>query len=419
MSPAFAALVAATYVILGRALRGLAIQLRDPLFTLLNLVAVYLLFFWHADAQHPLLYSLPLILYLAVVSLQYLAMRIWSRSAGILPWLAFFAPLSVLIAVRYVPFVAIASAISKSGAALWQANPQLIPSRIFVGISYLAFRSSYLVLEVRNGVVPRPTLSQYLGFAFFAPTLSVGPINRYSDHRRAFRDAAPLPIPAGTAALRVVVGAVKYKFLGPLLNQFTYSGLMLDGHPHRWVDLAIAAVAYYGYIYCNFSGFCDMAIGAAGLMGIPVAENFANPFGARNMKEFWNRWHITLSQYMRDVVFAPLSRALVRLLGPSQANHAIAVTILFVFVLVGVWHGVGWHYAAFGLSQGLAVAGNHYYTLALKKRLGKERFAAYNRSRTIHAAAVALTFLYTSASIFLFANDWSAMKAILSSLRTS
>jgi D-alanyl-lipoteichoic acid acyltransferase DltB (MBOAT superfamily) len=202
-----------------------------------------------------------------------------------------------------------------------------------------------------------------------------------------------------------------------LLNQLTYSGLLLDGHPHLWVDLPIAAVAYYLYLYCNFSGFCDIAIGGAGLMGIPVAENFANPFAARNMKDFWNRWHITLSQYMRDVVFSPLSKTLVRVVGPSRANHAIAATILVVFLLVGIWHGVTWNYAAFGVACGVGVAANHYYTVALKKRLGRERFAAYNRSRAIHAAAVTTTFLYVSASLFLFANDWDAMKTIVSRLR--
>ena len=102
-------------------------------------------------------------------------------------------------------------------------------------------------------------------------------------------------------------------------------------------------VFYYLYLYCNFSGYCDMAIGAAGLIGIPVAENFNNPFAARNVKDFWNRWHITLSSYMRDVVFAPLSKNLVRAMGPAYANHAIALTITVVFLLVGVWHGVGWY----------------------------------------------------------------------------
>jgi D-alanyl-lipoteichoic acid acyltransferase DltB (MBOAT superfamily) len=216
----------------------------------------------------------------------------------------------------------------------------------------------------------------------------------------------------------VLVGAVKYAFFGPLLNQLTYTGLLLDGHPHLLVDLPIAAVAYYLYLYCNFSGFCDIAIGGAGLMRFAVAENFANPFAARNVGEFWNRWHITLSQFMREVVFSPLSKALVQAFGPAQANHAIALAILVVFLLVGVWHGAGWNYLMFGVAHALGVGANHYYTIGLKKWLKKETYAAYNRSRTIHAMAVTLTFIYVTFSYFAFANDWDAMKNIFSMFRT-
>jgi D-alanyl-lipoteichoic acid acyltransferase DltB (MBOAT superfamily) len=404
LEPASALVAAAVYVLLGRSI----IALRSHRF-----------FFWHSESHRAVLFSLPFLAYLALATFQYLALRRWGSRPGARPWLAFLLPIGFLIAVRYTPFATLASMISQPLGDLLQRNPQLSPNWVFVGISYLAFRTSYLVLEVRNGVVPQPNLWQYLGFAFFAPTMSVGPINRYSEHRIAFQEGRAPNIPIGFAAQRVVVGAVKFKFLGPILNQFTYAGLVLDGHPHAWIDLPIAAVAYYVYLYCNFSGFCDIAIGGAGLMGISVAENFSRPFGSRNVKEFWNRWHITLSEYMREVVFSPLARTLVRLFGATRANDAIAATILLVFLLVGIWHGVGWHYAAFGLSQGVAVAANHYYTLALKKRLGRERFTAYNRSAGIHAAAVALTFLYTTASIFLFANDWPAMKSIFRMLRVS
>ena len=215
----------------------------------------------------------------------------------------------------------------------------------------------------------------------------------------------------------VIVGAVKYRFIGPLLNQLTYSGLLLDGHPHFWIDLPVSAIAYYLYLYCNFSGFCDIAIGAAGMMGISVAENFNHPLTSRNLKDFWNRWHITLSQYMRDIVFTPLSKTLVRLLGPNHANEAIAITIMVVFLLVGIWHGVGWHYAAFGAAHGIGLTVHHYYSVALKKRLGREGFAAYNQNRIIHIFAVMLTFSYVTACLFLFANDGAAMFDIYSALR--
>jgi D-alanyl-lipoteichoic acid acyltransferase DltB (MBOAT superfamily) len=285
-----------------------------------------------------------------------------------------------------------------------------------VGLSYLAFRSSRLVLEVRNGSVKRPNFCEYLNFCFFLPTMPVGPINTYSNFRRGF-EAQSLDFPAGRCALRILVGAVKYQFLGALCNQLTYSNLLMDDHFHHWMDLPVAILFFYLYLYCNFSGFCDMAIGAAGLIGIPVPENFENPFAARNVRDFWNRWHITLSQYMRDVAFAPISKFFARLLGPANVNHAIALTIVVIFLLIGIWHGAGWNYAAYGAVHALGVVTNHYYTIGLKKWLGREGFKAYNSNPWIHAVAVALTFCYCAASLFLFANTFPEMKEILSSLR--
>lgn len=402
----------AVYVALGRWLTAARTRWRDAVFALLNLGVVYVFFFMEKDTRFQAIF----VAYVGLVSAQYLTLRCWSGRAGWLPWLAFFAPICLLAAVRYIP-PSLAARFSVALGQVLQRKPDFSFSAYFVGLSYLAFRTSYLVLEIRNGVVARPGFWRYLGFAFFAPTLSVGPINPYSRYESGFAGETRPEIPVGRALLRVVAGAVKFRFLGALLGQITYGSFLADGHPHSWVDLPIAVIAYYLYLYCNFSGFCDLAIGGAGLMGIPVAGNFDNPFAARNVKDFWNRWHITLSQWMRDVVFSPLSKSLVRALGPAQANQAIALTILVVFLLVGIWHGVGWNYAAFGAAHALGVAANHYYTLALKKWLGKERFAAYNRNRVIHACAVALTFLYVAATLFLFANNLSTMKNILAMLQ--
>ncbi len=174
---------------------------------------------------------------------------------------------------------------------------------------------------------------------------------------------------------------------------------------------------YYIYLYLNFSGFCDMAIGAAGLMGIPVPENFDNPFAARNVKDFWNRWHITLSVWMRDVVFSPLSKFFVTKMGIKLADHAIALTIIIVFLIVGIWHGCGWNFAAYGAVHALGVVANHYYTIFLKKKLGRERFKAYNENKWIRAVAVVLTFCYCGASLIFFANTFPQIREIVSILK--
>jgi D-alanyl-lipoteichoic acid acyltransferase DltB (MBOAT superfamily) len=334
-----------------------------------------------------------------------------------------------LIVIRYVPgeaYVALGHILGKT----WRGVPMMI------GISYLAFRCSRLVLEIRNGTVKKPNFLEYVNFAFFLPTMPVGPINNYANFRRGFTPSPagvgegarradegsqgktiPYDVPVGRAALRILVGAVKFQFLGNLCNRLTYSGLLLDDHPHHWMDLPVAMLFFYLYLYLNFSGFCDMAIGAAAIIGIPVPENFDNPFAARNVKDFWNRWHITLSTWMRDVVFSPLSKFFVGQFGIKLADHAIALAIVIVFLLVGIWHGAGWNFVAYGAAHALGVVSNHYYTIFLKKKLGRERFKAYNENPWIRAVAVGLTFCYCGASLIFFANTFPQIKQIFSVLQ--
>lgn len=392
-------------------LRRLRDVWREVAFVLLNMAGYYCFFVHGRDPR----YGLVLAVYVPLLFVQYLMLRLFADGKDWKPWLAFFTPILALIIVRYVPASFYASYRDSLRVTLLK-DPGFTIAPYFVGLSYLAFRTSHLVLEVRNGVVKKPGLWEYLGFCIFVPTMSVGPINTFGNFRRGF-DATPPAISTARALLRILVGAVKFTFLGSFLNQLTYSGLLMDDHYHPWIDLPVAVVFFYLYLYCNFSGFCDMAIGVAGLAGVPVPENFQDPLAARNLKDFWNRWHITLSQYMRDVVFSPLSKFFARLLGPSAVNHAVALTIVIVFLLVGVWHGVGWNYAAFGAAHAVGLVANHYYTIGLKGWLGREGFKAYNANRWIHAAAVSLTFCYVATSLFFFANTFPEMREIFSVMK--
>ncbi len=404
-----AALLLVVRLLLRRPIPG-----RSVLFAATQLAATYWSFFRVGNAGYYGLFAVLFAGYVAIVIGQYVALRLFGARAGWQPWIAFVMPVALLAAVRYLPLLEWLSMLSPKVQSVLGRHPEFTLGAFFVGLSYLAFRTSHLVLEVRNRVVSMPSLCDYLGFAFFLPTFSVGPISPYSLHVKAFDADAKPDLPAGRALMRLLVGGVKFKYFGPLLSQLGWGPLMLDGHPHLWIDVPLAAAAYYLFLYCNFSGFCDIAIGSAGLMGVPVAENFDNPLAARNVKDFWNRWHITLSTYMRDVVFSPLSKTLVRWLGPANANHAIAITITVVFLLVGIWHGVGWNYAAFGLMHAAGVVTNHYWAIGLKAKLGRERMLAYNRSPWIHAASVCITFVFVSASLFLFANTPAQMREIWS-----
>lgn len=349
--------------------------------------------------------------YVGLVAVGYGLTRAFAAREGALPWLAFFYPIVLLIAVRYF-YRFWNSLIERLDWDSWVITAAL------VGLSYMAFRLSRLVLEVRNGTVEMPGLSEYLGFAFFLPTLLVGPINSFANHQNSVRSISETRVPVGRCLFRILIGATKFLYLANLANQLSYTGIFLDGKPHALIDLAVAVVFYFLYLYCNFSGICDIAIGVAGLVGIRVSENFDNPLAARNVKEFWNRWHITLSEYAREIVFAPLSKFLVIKLGAKYTNAAIAIAITAVFLVIGVWHGVGWQFAIFGLMHAAAVVANHYYTIWIKKALGKERFKSYNGNFFINTAARALTFTYVAASFAVFANDRNMLGVIKNALRS-
>jgi len=345
---------------------------------------------------------------LAIVVAWFLLLTFAARGRAY-PWIAFFYPIALLVAFRYLRFIW-HPMLARAGWEDWVVDAAII------GLSYMAFRLSYLVLEVRNGQVPSPSLCEYLGFAFFVPVMVVGPINPYATHYQSITAETKPNFPLATSIMRIVVGATKFLFLANLANQLTYGAIFSDGKPHVIIDLAVAVIFYYLYLFCNFSGFCDMAIGLAAIVGVRVRENFDNPFVARNVKEFWNRWHITLSEYTRDVVFAPVSKTLIRKLGPKYANLAISVGIVFVFLTIGIWHGIGRHYIYFGLLHAAAVITNHYYTIFMKKALGKQRYKAYNENPVVNAIAMIMTFLYVACAFALFANTIEKLGEIRNAL---
>lgn len=345
-------------------------------------------------------------LYVGTVLFHYFAVRRCRRDGTAWPAIAFLSPILLLVYVKYL-----ADYLNPFGGILSPVGLHRFGA-FFIGLSYLAFRIVHLVQEVRNEVVEMPTLSEYIAFAFFVPTLSVGPINPYSKFIGSMRAPDRSVTPIGRSLLRMLIGMVKYIFLGSIIAQFTYKALLLDGHPHGILDLLIAIPAYALYLYCNFSGYCDLAIGSAGLLNIQVAENFDRPFTSRNFQEFWSRWHITLSSWIRDLVFTPLTKVMMRRFGIKNANHVIAAALMISFLGVGIWHGNGLNFLIFGFFQGLGLVTVHYYTAYLKKHLGRERFAAYRNNSTIRAVSTVMTFIYFSLTLFLFANTWDEIKAI-------
>ena len=142
-------------------------------------------------------------------------------------------------------------------------------------------------------------------------------------------------------------------------------------------------------MYANFSGLNDVSIGVAGLMGISVKENFNQPYLAQSITEIWTRWHITLSEWMRDIVFLPLAQFLMRRATWLSRYQATAVALMTVFLLIGWWHGTGWQFWMMGFLYGAAIVVELYLGQWVRSRPDLKRFAlpptAARIARTLYA----------------------------------
>lgn len=285
------------------------------------------------------------------------------------------------------------------------------------GISYLSFRLSYMAVEVRDKVLPRPSLGEYIAFAFFPLLLAVGPITSATTFLATLHAPSRAITPLSRSCLRVVAGLVKFNIFAMLLFTLTPQVLLFDGYRHGRLDLVIGGIAYYGYLFCNFSGYTDIVIGLSGILGIAIDENFDRPYFARNLQDFWRRWHITLARYFRDVVYYPLLKILAKRLGRSHYDTATLVAILVTFVLTGLWHGISRSFFFYGLLHAVGLMAHYVYSSQLRMRLGP-RMAAYNENVYIRVVATLLTFSYVCMTFLYFAYDkamfvriWAALNA--------
>jgi alginate O-acetyltransferase complex protein AlgI len=269
-----------------------------------------------------------------------------------------------------------------------------------IGISYMGFKVIHFLLDWRAGLIKDATPLDFLGWLFFFPSIVAGPIQRFQDWQQQ-RAAPNLTIDAVSEGLRRVIQGMVMKFvLADNLRESTLAsmsaGALSSAPPWR---LGLAAAAYSLYIYWDFAGYSSMAIGIGRFWGIRLPENFDWPFVSRNLNEFWQRWHMSLSGFLRDYVYYPLSLGMKRRFGRQYPNFSAAIPPLVTFVIIGVWHGATAGFLIFGLLHGLgmawlAVAGRY------KSRTAFQRW--WEGSRTGHALAVLTNFAFVTFTLAFF-----------------
>ena len=223
----------------------------------------------------------------------------------------------------------------------------------FLGVSYMTFKVLQMIFETYDGIIKEPIgLIDYLQFLLFFPTISSGPIDR----SRRFLEDIHQTIPRaeyvellGTGLFRLLLGLVYKVVLSGLLY------LAMNHIPNRgFLFTTISYMYLYTfYLFFDFAGYSLMAVGTGYILGIKVPDNFNKPFISIDIKDFWDRWHITLSHWFRDFIF---SRFLFNSLSKKRFKNkltAASAGLMINMTLMGIWHGLELHYIAYGVYHGV------------------------------------------------------------------
>ncbi|MBX3197937.1 MAG: MBOAT family protein [Labilithrix sp.] len=220
-----------------------------------------------------------------------------------------------------------------------------------VGISFYAFQGiAYLVDVYRKEAVEAPPLLDFLLFMAFFPKLLAGPICRSRELLPQIMGRGPSAVPdASRAVVLIASGLFKKMVLASFLATSSMSGAFQMPGDYSSLELVVAIYAYTAEVYLDFSGYTDLARGLALLLGFELPENFRYPYAATNIGEFWKRWHITFSRWLREYVYFPLG-------GSRRSRARTSLNLVLTFLVCGIWHGSQWTFVVWGLLHGVGLA---------------------------------------------------------------
>jgi D-alanyl-lipoteichoic acid acyltransferase DltB (MBOAT superfamily) len=298
----------------------------------------------------------------------------------------------------------------------------MLPGAYFtLGLSYIFFRILSLLVtqaaqESRSSIGPIKYLIYLLNFT----TLLSGPIQSYEAFAEDQFAPHPLSLDAAIIGLqleRIIRGFFKVTVLAMILFAFQQDALrdVFSPTAPATVQLKVFTliVIYPFFIYANFSGYIDIVIGLARLMRVVLPENFNRPFSSASYIEFWTRWHITLSQWLKAHVYNPLLIALMRRASSLSLEPMIGVLCFFVtFFLVGLWHGRTSEFLVFGLLQGGGMAANKLWQIEMAKVMGRKAYRQLTAKPLYVIAARGLTFSFFALTLFWFWADWLQIEAV-------
>ena len=231
----------------------------------------------------------------------------------------------------------------------------------FIGISYMSFKTIQIMLEISDGLIKEKiSAKDYLQFLLFFPTVSAGPIDRSRRFLKEMNEVMPrkeyLEL-AGDGVYRIVLGLL-YKIV---LSTYVYQMLLALNN----TDIVVYSIKYMYlytlYLFFDFAGYSLMAVGSSNILGIQTPMNFNKPFLSVDIKDFWTRWHITLSTWLRDFVFSRVLMQVIRKKWFKNRLHNATYAYMVNMLVMGFWHGLSVSYIVYGFYHGVLMAGFEVY----------------------------------------------------------
>jgi alginate O-acetyltransferase complex protein AlgI len=269
-----------------------------------------------------------------------------------------------------------------------------------LAISFFTFEFVHVLVDIYYGKIRELRALDFAVFTMFFPTLVAGPIKR-------FQSFAPQIASLGTTVhdnlplhgYRVAIGLAKKYIVADSMTLLTQP-ILTPGAPYGPFDYWVGILAYAAKIYFDFSGYSDIAIGLAGLLGVAIPENFERPYWAHNIAQFWRRWHMSLSSWIRDYVFIPLG-------GSKRGRLMTSINLFLAMAIAGLWHGAAWTFVAWGLWHGVGLAVHRLWSANVVPRF---RVLA-GGTLPVRAVSLVVTFLFVCFGWVLFATSTIANAA--------
>ena len=232
---------------------------------------------------------------------------------------------------------------------------------LLIGISFYTFQAiSYSVDVFRRHFSTKVSFLEYLLYLSFFPQLIAGPIVKYHDISAQIDSRVLTPEESAAGIRRFIRGLAKKLLIADSVGYLADAAYAtLSGTPDSRV-MWLGAVCYTLQIYYDFSGYSDMAIGMGHMFGFTIRENFLFPYGASSLRDFWRRWHVSLSTWFREYLYIPLG-------GNRRGRARAALNRFAVFLCTGIWHGANWTFLFWGLAHGLLSSAEDWGLIPVKK----------------------------------------------------